>query len=125
MTDAARMPQSTTGAEAVHWDLSDLFESEASLDAGLARAEAGAQSFAAKYKSQIHTLSAEALREALEAYESLQDTLGRAYTYAYLYWSTDTNSAERGALLQKVREAYTQISQQLLFFELEWVHGAG
>lgn len=122
MTDAARMAQSTTGAEAVHWDLSDLFESEASLDAGLARAEAGAQSFAAKYKSQIHTLSAEALCEALEAYESLQDTLGRAYTYAYLYWSTDTNSAERGALLQKVREAYTQISQQLLFFELEWVH---
>lgn len=115
------MPTSTTGAESIHWDLRDLFDTEGSLRAALAQADAGAQAFAATYKGKIDSLSAEELYEALQAFESLHDALGRAYTYAYLHWSTDTNDADRGALLQEVRESYTQTTQQLIFFELEWI----
>ena len=50
----------------------------------------------------------------------IHDRAGRAYTYAYLAWSTDTEDAARGALLQQVREAYTRIGQDLLFFDVEW-----
>lgn len=111
----------TTGAETVRWDLSDLYETPDAIDHDLALADAGADRFAAQYRGAVATLSAEALAEALRAYEALHDTLGRAYTYAYLHWSTNTEAAERGALLQKVREAYTQTAQKLIFFELEWV----
>lgn len=116
------MTSTITGAETVHWDLSDLFDSHTALEAALKQADADAQAFAESYKNKVATLSADGMLRALQAFEALHDTLGRAYTYVYLYWSTDTNNAERGALLQKVRESYTQISQQLLFFELEWVH---
>src|SRR5690606_15598983 len=58
--------------------------------------------------------------EALRRYEAIQDRMGRAFTYAYLNWSTDTGDPARGALLQQVREAYTQTGQKLIFFELEW-----
>jgi oligoendopeptidase F len=65
-------------------------------------------------------LAAEALAEALRRYEGLQDRMGRAATYAFLHWCTDTGDPARGALLQKVEEALTQTSQHLLFLELEW-----
>jgi oligoendopeptidase F len=65
-------------------------------------------------------LAAEALAEALRRYEGLQDRMGRAATYAFLHWCTDTGDPVRGALLQKVEEALTQTSQHLLFLELEW-----
>jgi oligoendopeptidase F len=46
--------------------------------------------------------------------------LGRAYAFAYLHWSTDTNDEARGAFLQSVRETYNRINQTLLFVEVEW-----
>ena len=115
------MEATATGAETVHWDLTDLYPSEDALDHDLERGDREAEAFAETYRGRMGDLSAEALAEALRRYEDLLDRLGRAYTYAYLHWSTDTEDATRGALLQKVREAYTQIHQKLIFFELEWI----
>ncbi len=114
--------RTSTGAEAVRWNLDDLYPSRDALEQDLARAAQDAQGFAEAYRGQVASLDAEALAEALRRYEYIQDCLGRAYTYAYLHWSTDTGEAARGALLQKVREAYTRTNQQLIFFELEWAH---
>ncbi len=116
------MDTSTTGAEAVRWDLSDLYLTNEALGEDLDQAEREARVFAERYRGHVAGLDAEALAEALHAFEHVQDGLGRAYTYAYLHWSTDTNDAARGKLLQSVRERYTRISQQLIFFELEWAH---
>lgn len=114
------MAKDTTGAESVRWKLTDLYPSTEALEADLERADEQADEFAERYRGQIAQLSAGELSEALARFEDLQDRMGRAYTYAYLNWSTDTNDAERGALLQHVREAYTHASQKLIFFELEW-----
>ena len=111
-----------TGAEEVRWDLNDLYPSESSLHQDLALADGEADVFRERYRGEMAALEADGLAEALRRYEDLHDRLGRAYTYAYLGWSTDTNDAARGALLQKVREAYTQTSQKLIFFELEWAN---
>ena len=114
------MDVTQTGAEDVRWDLTDLHPSASSLEQDLAVADEEAAAFRERYREKMPTLDAEALAEALRQYEDLHDRLGRAFTYAYLNWSTDTNDAARGALLQKVREAYTQTNQKLIFFELEW-----
>ncbi len=116
------MEQTITGAEDVRWDLTDLYADVETLDADLTRADEEAAAFAEQYRGQIASLDAAALAEALQRFEAVQDRVGRAFTYVYLNWATDTNDPERGALLQKVREAYTQISQKLIFFKLEWTH---
>jgi oligoendopeptidase F len=114
------MTVSDTGADDVRWTLEDLHENRASLEDSLDTADEEAESFAEQYKGRIADLDPETLGEALGWLESIQDRLGRAYAYAYLHWSTDTNDGERGALLQSVREAYNRIHQKLLFVEVEW-----
>jgi oligoendopeptidase F len=114
------METTVTGAEDVRWNLDDLYASRADLEVDLSRADAEAEAFAERYRGRVESLSAGDLAGAMRALEGLQDRLGRAYTYAYLSWSTNTEEAERGALLQHVREAYTRTGQKLIFFELEW-----
>ena len=109
-----------TGAEDVRWDLADLYPTEADLDAALEATEADAEAFAERYHGRIAELDAGALADALDALASIHDRAGRAYTYAYLAWSTATEDASQGALLQRVREAYTRIGQSLLFVDVEW-----
>ena len=98
-----------TGAEDIRWDLTDLYEDEEALHADVARAEREAATFAEDFRGSVSTLSGEELAAALRRFEAIQDRAGRAYTYVFLHWSTDTSAADRGALLQKVREAYTRI----------------
>ena len=114
------METTTTGAETVHWDLTDLYPSREQLEQDLTSADSDADAFARSYRGRVAGLDAAGLAEALRSYEAIQDRLGRAFTYVYLNWSTDTGDAARGALMQRVREAYTQTAQKLIFFELEW-----
>jgi oligoendopeptidase F len=114
------MEKPLTGAESVHWDLTDLYHNHEALEHDLQTAGQEAHEFAETYRGRVAELDAGGLAEALRRYEGVQDRMGRAYTYAYLHWSTNTEDPARGALLQKVREAYTATGQKLIFFELEW-----
>ena len=116
------MAQETTGAEEVHWDLSDLYPSPDALNEDLLQAGTEADAFEDQFRGTVSELSAEKFAAALEAFEAIQDRMGRSFTYAYLNWSTNTNDPSRGALLQRVQESYTETSQKLIFFELEWAH---
>ena len=113
-------PAVLTGAEEVRWDLTDLYPSDDALAADLDLAEADALALAGRYRGTLATLDAATLAEAFAALAEVHDRAGRAYTYAYLAWSTDTESAEAGARLQRVREAYSRIGQELLFVDVEW-----
>lgn len=115
------MDATPTGAETVRWDLTDLYADPAALDADLTAADEQAEAFDRAYRGRVASLDAAGLAEALAAFEAVLDRLGRAYTYASLNWATQTNDPAAGALLQKVKEAYTRIHQKLIFFELEWV----
>ena len=114
------MEKTITGAEDVRWDLTDLYPDAETLEADLTESDQEADAFAQRYRGQVASLSAADLAEALSRFEDVQDHIGRAYTYAYLNWSTNTTEPERGALLQKVREAYTRSTNKLIFFQLEW-----
>ena len=52
--------------------------------------------------------------------EEIFDKVGRAGSYASLWFTVDTADPERGALLQQVQERGAEIETSLIFFELEW-----
>jgi len=109
------------GAEAVAWNLADLYSAVEDADRDLKKAEEQATDFAATYRGRIAQLEPAQLAEAVGRFEALQDLLGRIDAFSYLQWSADTGKPEHGAFLQKVREASSRLIQLLLFFELEWM----
>ncbi len=109
-----------TGAADVRWDLTHLYADEAALDADLAGAEALARDIADDVRGRIATLAPDALADAYRRIGEVMDRVGRAQTYAFLAWSTDTEDAARGATMQRVTEAATRIGQLLLFADVEW-----
>jgi oligoendopeptidase F len=112
-----------TGAEHIHWNLGDLYRGDAAagVQADLSRAEELALTFETAYRGRVAQLTASELAGALRELEELQDVVERAGTYAFLDFSTDVADPARGALLQRVQEAGTQIGTHVIFFNLEWL----
>jgi oligoendopeptidase F len=104
------------------WDLDPLVGGDGSagveqmLQAALERASA----FSERYAGKVSELDGDGLDEAMHEIAEIEDLVGRAGSYAALRFSTDTADPERGALLQRVQEAGTELETKLLFFELEW-----
>lgn len=109
-----------TGAEAVRWNLEDLYATPADLRVHLVETLALAEQTGEAYRSRVAALDAAGLAGLLGTLETLHDRIGRAYTYAFLDWAADTSDAPRGALMQEVREQYARYQQALVFFEVEW-----
>jgi oligoendopeptidase F len=116
--------QQVTGAEEVVWNLADLAPSitDESIKAILDGVLKDADAFAAKYRGRVASLSAAEMVEALNAAEAIVDPVIRLSSYAGLQWTTDTNNADFGALMQRLREFDAQLQQTLLFFTLEWTN---
>lgn len=121
MSDSPIKPQ--TGAEQINWDLSDLYSS--SNDPQLAEDKKAvletADSFATKYKGRIAELSVSEFKAMLEDYEAIQDKGGKIGSFAYLQWSTDTGNSEYGKLVQEANELSSELSQKLVFQDVEWL----
>ncbi|MBA2461532.1 MAG: M3 family oligoendopeptidase [Actinobacteria bacterium] len=116
------MNATVTGAEAVEWDLSDLYDrpDDPRLDEDLEEAAGAATRFRERYRGRIAELSAADLNEGVEELERIKSASTRVETYARLRLAADSTDQSRGALVQKVRERNTQIETELLFFDLEW-----
>ncbi len=112
------MPE--TGADEIRWSLDDLYDDPDALEEDLAALDTEATAFAERYRGRIGNLDPEVLAKALDTLGSLQDRLGRAQAYAYLYWTVDTNDPDRGALRQSVQETVDRIQQRLVFVDTEW-----
>ncbi len=112
-----------TGAEEVVWDLTDLYRApdDKKLKDDKKRLLEMAEQFSATYKGKVAGLDAAGLRDALKAYEDIHDLAQRIGSYAYLSWSTDTADAALGKLVQESNELGSEISQILVFFDLEWL----
>ncbi len=103
------------------WNLADLYASpeDAKFAADMKAGEAKVQAFAAAYKGNLAGLSGDALAAAVADYEVISDLLGRVGSYAQLYYVGDTTDAARAKFYGDVNARLTDISTQLLFFELE------
>jgi oligoendopeptidase F len=112
-----------TGAEAVEWNLADLYSGPddpqfaADLDGALGHAKA----FRERYHGKVADLDAARLNDAIAELERIHSVVTRAEVFAELRFAADTSDESRGALAQHAREQATAIETQLLFFELEWV----
>jgi oligoendopeptidase F len=109
----------------VAWDLSHLLEGagddpQAAVDSLLADAQTRADAFAAQYAGKVASLDGAGLIAAMKELAEIEETAGRAGTYAHLSFSIDTANPAFGALLQRVEEKGTAIETALLFFHLEW-----
>jgi oligoendopeptidase F len=112
-----------TGAENVAWDLSDLYKSpeDPKLKEDKKDLLEEADKFAEKYHGRISALSSSEFSDALRAYESLIQRAGKIGSYSHLIWSTNTEDAKLGKLLQEANELGSELSQKLVFFDVEWM----
>ncbi len=109
------------GAENINWDLSDLYASSTDPQLRLDKESLlkEADEFAAKYKGRVSELGVNEFKEMLQDYESLQDKGGKIGSFAYLQWSTDTTNSDYGKLVQESNELGAELSQKLVFLEVE------
>ena len=128
---SATMAPSRGGAAAValgdlpEWDLADLYPGidAPELRRDLETASKQAIEFEARWKG---TLAAEAekgkdghLGEALIAYETLGELMGRIDSFASLIYAGDTSDPRKAKFYGDIQEKMTDASAHLLFFTLE------
>ncbi len=103
------------------WNLGDLYASpqDPQITRDLQAAEAAAVAFEAQYKTCLAGLTGADLAGAVQAYERLEEALGRVISYAQLLFSADSSDPAQGKFYQTMSERVTDISTHLVFFTLE------
>ncbi|SCA55341.1 Oligoendopeptidase F [Candidatus Terasakiella magnetica] len=103
------------------WDLTHLYSSikAVELKDDLSTAKELAQNFAKAYQGKLATLDGKGFAASLEAYEQMEDILGRVISYAQLQYSSDNTDAAIGQFYQNMQEEITDLSSLILFYTLE------
>ncbi|MGK7369213.1 MAG: M3 family oligoendopeptidase [Candidatus Halalkalibacterium sp. M3_1C_030] len=112
-----------TGAEEIQWDLSDLYKSidDPRLEKDRKKVRDKAKEFKESYKGRIAELDSGQFKKALEKYEDILEMIGKIGSYAHLIWSTNTSKPEYGKLIQQSKELSSEVHQELVFFDVEWL----
>jgi len=112
--DASTLPE---------WDLNDLYMSpqapEVARDLDASAREA--RRIKDTYQGKLSALAKDGtkLAEAVRAYEALADLMGKVGSYAALLYAANQSDPARAKFYGDVSEKLTQISSDLIFFELE------
>ncbi|GAN76689.1 M3 family oligoendopeptidase [Acidisphaera rubrifaciens] len=108
-------------APAPTWNLSDLYtgQNDAAIDQDLLTTAEAAEAFRAQFAGRISSLDSPELASAIEAYQRIEESLGKLLSYAQLCYSAETTDAGTGQFYQRITERVTDISSKLLFFTLE------
>lgn len=123
MTTKNKVTHTHTGAENIHWNLSDLYPGTDSkeLKADREKVIERAKKFNEEYRGKVSGMSHEDFSEALLKYEEIIQIMGRIGSFAYLQWSTSTEDPKLGKFLQASNELSSEVSQDLTFFNVEWL----
>ncbi len=104
------------------WDLSDLYKgrNDPAFTADLDRARAEAKAIEVDFKGQLDRLAREGdLVEAIRRVEALGDLTGKLGSYSFLQYAQNTTDPDRAKFMGDANEALTELSLNLIFFELE------
>ena len=87
------------------WDLNDLYASinDSKLSSDKIEIEELTESFINKYQNKIATLSSENLNEAIRDYETINQKLGKLYSYVSLTFSINTDKPDFGKKYQEIQ----------------------
>jgi oligoendopeptidase F len=111
----------STGAEAVRWNLSDLYQSptDPAIEVTLKEALGRAQAFEAAYKGKVGSLEPTDFAAMMSELEADEEKAVKPEVYAYLLHSQNTENPAAGRLLARVREAGAERGRHTVFFTLE------
>jgi len=105
----------------LRWDLSDLYPGpqapaiSSDLDGSLQKAK----QFQERYKNEeINALRPSEFLQALKEYESIMEEGLKPFLYASLLFAEDSQNTEYKSLLQKGKERWNELENQVLFFRL-------
>ena len=114
----------TTGAEKVRWNLSDLFSGpdDSAIEASLARELERAKAFETEYRGRVATLEPNAFAAMMRELADHEESAAKPEVYAYMLHSQNTQDHAAGRLLARVREAGAERGAHLVFFPLELAH---
>ena len=103
------------------WNLSDLYSSESSsnLLKDIDDVTLDTEHFINKYARNLHLLNSSDLSISINEFESINQKLGKLFTYASLAFATNTDTPKYGKHYQKIKELGSEIFSKLIFFELE------
>ncbi len=105
------------------WKLTDLYPAPDSpeVERDFTAAAAEAKRIKAAFQGKIVGMGRDgaALAEAVHAYEQLADLMGRLGSYAGLLYAADQSDQVRAKFFGDTSERLTNISNDLIFFELE------
>ena len=103
------------------WDLNDLYTSinDSKLSSDKIEIKELTEIFINKYQNKIATLSSEKLNESIRDYQTINQKLGKLYSYVSLIFSINTDKSDFGKKYQEIRELGSIIFSKLVFFELE------
>ena len=103
--------------------MADLYTSPTSpeVDRDLATAAKRAAKFKADYQGKVVALGGDGakLMHAIKEYEELSDLLGKLGSYAGLLYAANQTDPERVKFYGNISEKLTDISSDLIFFDLE------
>ena len=97
------------------WDLTHLFETEAQFEAALAEIITSATQFEQRFSGQL--TNAQAIVEAITAYEALRKQMVLVSTYASLHQSVDQKNTENQMRIGAVQTAFAKIAAQTSFLQ--------
>jgi oligoendopeptidase F len=110
-------------ATEITWDLEPLLGTMGSADELLAQAKERAEAVQ-EFRGRVATLDATQLVELMTAVGEINELVSRAGHYGMLKFSENTLDPERGAAMQKLQEASTEIGAMLVFVALEFAAAA-
>lgn len=114
------------GVTGVTWDLGELYAGpdDPTLDRDLTTALERARAFATRYRGTINVPGGPApdwVGNAVAELESILEQADKPGLYAGLLHAADARPAAHGALVARTQERGSEIRNELLFFDLEWI----
>ncbi|NOY52439.1 MAG: M3 family oligoendopeptidase [Deltaproteobacteria bacterium] len=113
----------TDKSENIRWNLTRLYASptDPAIDRDMEEAKKGVRSFRESYHGKIAAegFTSQELLDSVQQIEAIQEQALKPYGYAQLLFAADTETAVHKELVQKCREFFAALRNEILFFELE------
>ena len=103
------------------WDLSDLYNGfeDPAIQTDLHTLRQSASQFREIYRTYVYGLSPAQIADCLHQLEAMYERSGYLYAFPSLIFNANTQDQTAKQAMDKAMEAYTQLQNQLLFFDLE------